>query len=77
MNPNGGTPRFGFIVARTVGNAVTRNRVRRRLKACAFSISDSLPAGTEVVVRALPSASGASFAELQAEVTSVAARVAS
>jgi ribonuclease P protein component len=36
MNPNGGTPRFGFIVAKTVGNAVVRNRVRRRLKAIAL-----------------------------------------
>src|SRR5438093_652925 len=27
-----GPPRFGFTVARTVGNAVERNRVRRRLK---------------------------------------------
>lgn len=32
--PRGGqeTPRFGFTVSRKVGNAVTRNRVRRRLK---------------------------------------------
>lgn len=27
-----GEPRFGFTVTRKVGNAVTRNRIRRRLK---------------------------------------------
>lgn len=38
----GGTVRVGFTVSRRVGNAVTRNRVRRRLKAVAAEV---LPRG--------------------------------
>lgn len=68
MNPNGGTPRFGFIVAKTVGNAVVRNRVRRRLKAAASVIAPTLPPGTETVYRALPPAAFAPYAGLAAEV---------
>lgn len=78
MNPNGGSPRFGFIVAKTVGNAVVRNRVRRRLKAVSFAIAPSLPDGTETVFRALPTAAVATFAELTVEIersaTSLAGR---
>ena len=68
MNPNGGSPRFGFIVAKTVGNAVVRNRVRRRLKAVAHSLVPLLPEGAETVFRALPPSATAGFAELAAEV---------
>lgn len=78
MNPNGGTPRFGFIVAKTVGNAVVRNRVRRRLKAVAYAIAPTLPDGSETVFRALPAAADAEFSVLSAEVgrsaTSLATR---
>ncbi|MET4637932.1 ribonuclease P protein component [Mycetocola sp. 2940] len=76
MNPNGGTPRFGFIVAKTVGNAVVRNRVRRRLKAAAFAMAPALPAGAETVFRALPSSANADFTELSAEVERSASRLA-
>ncbi|MGF3056520.1 ribonuclease P protein component [Microbacterium sp. YY-01] len=61
-------PRFGFIVSKQVGTAVVRNTVRRRLKAICFDISDTVPAGTDVVIRALPRAAEASFAELRHEV---------
>lgn len=37
-NPDSGVVRFGFIVSKTVGNAVTRNLVRRRLKAAAYDL---------------------------------------
>jgi ribonuclease P protein component len=68
MNPNGGPPRFGFIVARTVGNAVVRNTVRRRLKAAAFSALIRTNEGTDIVIRALPRSAGAAYAELVDEV---------
>jgi ribonuclease P protein component len=48
--------RVGFVVARSVGNAVTRNRVRRRLQHLAAAQLDQTPAGTDLVVRALPRA---------------------
>jgi ribonuclease P protein component len=55
--------RFGFIVSKQVGNAVTRNTVRRRLKdACARQLP--LPDGLDIVIRALPSAAEARFADL-------------
>lgn len=37
----GGTARFAFAVPRTVGNAVTRNRVRRRIKAILHDLDRS------------------------------------
>ena len=46
--------RFGFIVGKTVGNAVTRNRVRRRMRAAAFQLVRSGIRGVDVVVRGLP-----------------------
>ena len=49
-------PRFGFIVSKAVGNAVTRNLIRRRLKSVCYSLIESADSGLDVVVRALPSA---------------------
>jgi ribonuclease P protein component len=34
-----GGPRFGFTVTKAIGNAVVRNRVRRRLKAAVTAIA--------------------------------------
>lgn len=48
-----------FAVPRTVGSAVTRNSVRRRLRHLMATRLDRLPPGTRVVVRALPAAAGA------------------
>ncbi|MDU7025398.1 MAG: ribonuclease P protein component, partial [Cutibacterium acnes] len=50
------TPRVGFVVSKTVGNAVTRNRVKRRLRHLCRPLVDELEDGTVVVVRALPAA---------------------
>ena len=60
--------RFGFIVSKQVGSAVTRNTVRRRLKAVCAEALPSVAPGTDVVIRALPSAAVADFAALRAEV---------
>ena len=60
--------RFGFIVSKQVGTAVVRNTVRRRLKAICAEVCAALPAGTDVVIRALPSSATASFAELRGDV---------
>jgi ribonuclease P protein component len=48
--------RAGFIVSRAVGNAVRRNRVKRRLRHLAAATLPSVPFGVDVVVRALPPA---------------------
>lgn len=59
--------RVGITVGRKVGNAVTRNRVRRRLRAWVRSRYDRLPAGLEVVVVARAAAAGADTAALRAD----------
>lgn len=67
-NEDGCGARFGFIVSKAVGNAVTRNTVRRRLKA----ICRTLPVGgVDVVIRALPAAKDATWKTLSEEVASV------
>ena len=48
--------RAGFVVSRAVGGAVERNLVRRRLRHLTRERLAELPAGTDVVVRALPTA---------------------
>ena len=69
-----GPARFGFIVSRQVGGAVARNSVRRRLKALCFESIDSVAPGSEVVIRALPSAASASFDDLRTDVVKCLAR---
>nr|WP_082227317.1 ribonuclease P protein component [Demequina rhizosphaerae] len=58
----------GFAVSKAVGGAVTRNRVKRRLRAITATRLDGLPEGTSVVIRALPAAATATFAELESDV---------
>lgn len=71
-----GPARFGFIVSRQVGGAVVRNTVRRRLKALCAEALGGVPAGSSVVIRALPTSSTASFADLRADLTRCLARAA-
>lgn len=57
VNRSGGSDRqIGFVVSKTVGSAVRRNRVRRRLRHLARARLSELPVHTLVVVRALPPA---------------------
>ncbi len=48
--------RAGFVVSKAVGNAVTRNRVKRRLRHLARGALASATVPCDVVVRALPDA---------------------
>ncbi len=65
--PDGSPARFGFVVPKTVGGAVRRNAVKRRLRAlCAERIAAG-SAGIDVVVRALPASAGASSELLRAD----------
>jgi len=66
--------RFGFIVAKTVGNAVTRNLLRRRFKAIAHELLTEVPTGHDVVIRALPAAAGATWPTLLEDVSRSFAR---
>lgn len=48
--------RAGFVVSKAVGNAVTRNRVKRRLRHLAAATLPQAPVAVDLVVRALPPA---------------------
>jgi ribonuclease P protein component len=63
----------GFAVSRAVGNAVVRNKVKRRLR---HAMLDLLPelSGARVVVRANPAAAQAAWPALQADVTAAVRR---
>ena len=58
-------PRVGFVVSKAVGSAVTRNRVKRRLRAIVAASLGGIPDGVDVVVRAQPEAAKATFDELR------------
>nr|WP_245974331.1 ribonuclease P protein component [Thermomonospora umbrina] len=70
-----GTPRAGFIVGRNVGNAVVRNKVRRRLRHLVARDLDRLPPGSLLVVRANPAAASARHDELAADLESALDRL--
>lgn len=57
-------PRVGFVVSKAVGNAVTRNLVKRRARAWAALRLDDLEPGTLLVLRALPAAARADWPQL-------------
>ncbi|SMO93877.1 ribonuclease P protein component [Melghirimyces algeriensis] len=46
----GGPVRIGISVSRKVGNAVTRNRIKRLVKEITRSWMDSLPERTDIIV---------------------------
>jgi len=73
--PEPGPVRVGFVVSKAVGNAVTRNRVKRRLRHLAREHVSSLPGSAVLVVRALPEAATASYAELGADLERCLRRV--
>ena len=60
----------GFTVGKSVGNSVVRHRVTRRLREAVRPLLPDLPAGSRVVVRALPEASGASVVDLREQIAS-------
>lgn len=60
----------GFTVSKAVGNAATRNRVKRRLRHLTrehLQSLDGLPGRAALVVRALPASAEASYATLGAD----------
>ena len=60
----------GFTVSKAVGNAATRNRVKRRLRHLTrehLAALEELPGRAALVVRALPPSAAASYASLGAD----------
>ncbi|MBQ1043942.1 MULTISPECIES: ribonuclease P protein component [unclassified Micromonospora] len=65
--------RAGFVVSKAVGGAVVRNKVRRRLRHLVRERLAELPAGTTLVVRALPAAADATYTRLGADLDAAVA----
>lgn len=67
--------RAGFVVSKAVGNSVVRHRVARRLRHLVSARLGTLPAGSALVVRALPPSATASSAELGADLDAALRRL--
>jgi ribonuclease P protein component len=65
--PGTAQARFGFVVAKTVGNAVTRNLVKRRLRSLARGQRITSDRGFDVVVRALPGSASLNWDSISKE----------
>ena len=68
------TPHVAYAIGRSVGPAVTRNLLRRRLRSLLSARSQDLPAGL-LLIGATPAAADRSFAELQVDVDRLLSRI--
>ena len=67
--------RVGITVSSKVGNAVARNRIRRRLREIFRRQRDQLPGGIDIVLIASPKAAVADFSTLHAAYCSLAGKL--
>jgi len=67
--------RAGFIVSKAVGNAVTRNVVKRRLRDITAAVMVDFPTGFDIVVRPLAGSDSVMFDVLMKDVTEAVVRV--
>jgi ribonuclease P protein component len=73
-----GPAQVGFTVSKAVGNAATRNRVKRRLRHLTrehLPALENLPGRAALVVRALPASAEASYDTLGADLARTLRRV--
>lgn len=59
--------RYGFVASKRVGNAVTRNNIKRRLRAAVRQWFPALVDGHDVVIIAHAAAAQAGYHELEGE----------
>jgi len=59
--------RFGFSIKKALGNAVVRNRIRRRVREIVRCHQGEIPAGWDIVIHPKSAVARASFAGLRAE----------
>jgi ribonuclease P protein component len=65
-------PRFGFTAAATIGNAVVRNRIKRRLREAVRSLP--VAPGWDVVINSRRGAAEASYNQLHGQVRELMGR---
>jgi ribonuclease P protein component len=77
VHASGGSepPRVGFVVGRSVGPAVSRNLVKRRLRHLVADRLQLLDPGSVLVVRALPGASTAGYRALSSDLDTALRRL--
>jgi ribonuclease P protein component len=66
--------RVGVAASRAVGNAVQRNRAKRRLRETARMVLPGLPSGWDLILLARRDVNQASFSTLQAALSSLLQR---
>ncbi|HYM51336.1 MAG TPA: ribonuclease P protein component [Candidatus Limnocylindrales bacterium] len=66
-----GSPRVGFAVSRKLGNAVVRNRIKRRLRAIVRPLAERTRAGRDIVIVAKAPAVDAGGSRLKEELEEV------
>jgi ribonuclease P protein component len=71
LRTSGATTRVGFSTPKSLGGAVQRNRVRRRLRELVRERYGELGTGWDLLVIARPAAAQATFAELREALTTV------
>ena len=61
--------RAAFVASKTVGNAVTRNLIKRRMKACMANYWSNVKSGWDLVFYARNASTKASYNELQVAIS--------
>ena len=74
LRTDGATTRIGLSTPRSLGGAVQRNRVRRRLRALISERYGELGRGWDLLVIARPAAAQATYTELRDALTNVLRR---
>ncbi|HEV2288171.1 MAG TPA: ribonuclease P protein component [Candidatus Acidoferrales bacterium] len=75
VRPNGlARDRFGMSVKKALGNAVLRNRIRRRIREILRLHREEMPAGWDIVIHPSKTVATLKFAKIEAELLSLIPR---